>query len=262
MSEPSVVTERHGSVLRVRLNRPRVHNALDGPTIEALDAAMAEAAGNDGVRVVVVEGEGKSFCAGADLQWMRAALDAPPEAVREESLRLYDLFDRIARLPRPVVARVHGVALGGGVGLVAACDIAIAEETAEFGLSEVRLGLAPAVISPHVVARIGQGAARRLFLTGERFGAAEAWRLGLVSDVVDTDELDDAVGEVVEALLLGGPRAQRACKALALDVLSWPPEQRRERTADLIARLRTSDEGQEGMRAFFERRDPRWRAAR
>ena len=239
--------EREGEVLRVTLARPERRNAFDA----ALIAELAEAFGDVGdVRAVVLAGDGPSFSAGADVDWQRAAIDLSFEENVEDALRLYRMLERIDRCPAPVVARIQGHALGGGSGLTACADVAIAGEDAVFGFSEVKLGIIPAVISPFVLPRIGPGAARRLFLTGERIDAREAVRIGLVHEV--TDDLDAAVDRVVGELLTSGPQAVREAKRLVRE----RPEG--EEAAQIAARLRTSAEGQDGLRAFLERRRPTW----
>jgi methylglutaconyl-CoA hydratase len=201
-------------------------------------------------RCVVLAGEGESFCAGADVEWQRAAIDLSFDENVEDAMRLYRMLEAVDACPAPVVARVRGYALGGGSGLVACCDIALAAPDAVFGYSEVRLGIIPAVISPFVLPRIGAGAARRYFLTGERFDAETALRIGLVHEVAE--DLDGAVAAVVDSLLQGGPEAVRAAKQL---VREHPTG---ETTAQIAARRRTSEEGQDGLRAFLERRRPAW----
>ncbi|HWE63918.1 MAG TPA: enoyl-CoA hydratase-related protein [Chloroflexota bacterium] len=249
-----------GPVATVTLARPALHNAFDPLLIEALRRAFESLATDQAVRVVVLAGDGPSFCAGADLNWMRDSLAYTVEENHQDALRLADMLDAIASCPHPVIARVHGAALGGGAGLVAACDIAVATPEARFGFTEARLGLAPAVISPYVLARIGPGHARALFLTAERFDAARAFAIGLVHRVVPSADLDSAVEDVVRQLLAAGPEALRACKALAQLVPAMPLDEARGYTAALIARLRTGAEGQEGIRAFLEKRPPAWKA--
>jgi methylglutaconyl-CoA hydratase len=242
--------EQDGAVLRVTLARPERRNAFDAALIAELTQAFADVGD---ARAVVLSGEGESFCAGADVEWQRASIDLSYDENVEDALRLYRMCETIDACPAPVVARVHGYALGGGSGLVACADIAVAAENTVFGFSEVRLGIIPAVISPFVFAKIGPGAARRWFLTGERFGADIALRIGLVHEVAA--DPDGAVGEVVDSLLAGGPEAVRAAKRLTLD------QPRGRETAEIAAARRTSDEGQEGLRAFLEKRAPTWRSA-
>jgi len=242
--------EREGPLLRITLARPERRNAFNAALIAELANAFTDVGD---VRAVVLAGDGPSFCAGADVDWQRSSIDLSFEENVEDAMRLYRMLDVVDSCPAPVVARVQGHALGGGSGLVACADIAVAAEDAVFGFSEVRLGIIPAVISPFVLGRIGPGAARRYFLTGERFGADVALRIGLVHEV--TPDLDDAVERVVAALLAGGPEALRAAKRLA-----------RERpagldTARIAAERRTSPEGQEGLRAFLEKREPSWKSS-
>ena len=208
------------------------------------------------MRVIVLAGEGKSFSVGADLDWMRRLGEASERENREDARKLASMLRTVAECPKPVVARVHGTALGGGTGLTAAADVGVAAESAEFGFSEVRLGLAPATIAPHVIERIGPGHARTLFLTGERFSAQRALAIGLVSEVVPDAEIDAAVQRNIDALLAGSPAAQTRIKKLVRKV----SESRRDEidwyTAELIGSLRASEEGREGVRAFLEKRKP------
>jgi methylglutaconyl-CoA hydratase len=211
-------------------------------------------------RVVVITGKGRSFCAGADLQFMRAAADYSFEENVADGQAIFDLMLAVDSCPRPVVGRINGAAIGGGAGLVACCDIAVAVERATFAFSEVRLGIVPAVISPFVLAKIGVGPARELFLTGERFKAPRAAAVGLVGHVVaDEEALDEKVAERISALLQGAPRAQAAVKDLLRDVAHRPKGEMRAETSALIASRRASDEGREGMSAFLEKREPWWR---
>src|SRR5437899_2058743 len=237
-------TERDGHVLRVTLAHPERRNAFDAALISELTEAFAEVGD---ARAVVVAGEGESFCAGADIEWQRSAIDLSFDENVEDAMRLYRMCETIDRCPAPVIARVHGYALGGGSGLVSCADIAIAAPDATFGFSEVKLGIIPAVISPFVLPKLGAHA-RRYFLTGERSGAATALRIGLVHELAD--DLDAAVERVVGELLTAGPEAVRAAKELARAPLSA------EETARRIAAHRTSAEGQEGLRAFLEKRTP------
>jgi methylglutaconyl-CoA hydratase len=239
--------ERDGDVLRITLARPERRNAFDTALIAELTETFADVGD---VRAVVLAGEGQSFCAGADVEWQRSAIDLSVDENVEDAMRLYRMCETIDRCPAPVVARVHGYALGGGSGLVACADIAIAAPDATFGFSEVKLGIIPAVISPFVLPRIGAHA-RRYFLTGERFTAATALHIGLVEEVASN--LDEAVERVVDELLTSGPVATREAKRL---VREHPGG---EETAQIGARLRASEEGQEGLRAFLERREPGWR---
>ena len=239
--------ERDGPLLRVTMARPERRNAFDA----ALIAELAEAFADVGdARAVVLAGDGPSFCAGADVDWQRSAIDLSYDENVEDAMRLYGMLEAIDGCPAPVVARVQGYALGGGSGVVACCDVAIAGEDAVFGFSEVKLGIIPAVISPFVVPKIGVAAARRYFLTGERFDAAAALRIGLVHEVVA--ELDETVDRVVGEILTAGPQAVREAKRLLREHPTG------EDTAHIAARLRTSPEGQDGLRAFLERRRAAW----
>ena len=226
--------------------------------IAELTATLRSLAGDTAVRVVVLGGRGPAFCAGADVEWMRAMAGFSREENRRDAQALADLFHAVYASPKPVVARAHGAALGGGAGLVAACDIAVAAHGTQFGFTEVRLGIIPSVISPYVLRKIGESAARELFLTGERFAAQTAAAIGLVRLAVPEDELDAAVEERVEELLRAGPRAVTAAKALIRDVACRAVDEVRADTVDRIAEIRVSDEAQEGLRAFLEKRKPAW----
>jgi methylglutaconyl-CoA hydratase len=239
--------ERDGHVLRVTLAKPDRRNAFDANLIAALTEAFADVGD---ARAVVLAGEGQSFCAGADVEWQRSAIELSYEENVEDALRLYRMCETIDRCPAPVIARVQGYALGGGSGLVACADVAIAAPDATFGFSEVKLGIIPAVISPFVLPKIGTHA-RRYFLTGERFDAEAALRIGLVHELAE--DLDAAVERVVGEVLTAGPEAAREAKKLIRE----RPEG--EEAARIAARLRAGHEGQEGLRAFLERREPGWR---
>ncbi len=251
---------RAGEVVTVTLNRPAVHNALHAEMIDEIDRCFRAIGSDREVRVAILTGAGRSFCAGADVNWMRAAADYSEEENRADALNLVRMLEAVDTCPKPVIARVNGAALGGGAGLVAACDLAIAVETARFSFSEVRLGIAPATISPFVIRRIGPGAARAYFLLGEQFDAAEARRIGLVFRTAPPDALDTEVDRIIQSLLVGGPAAQAAIKELIRTVNAGavPPKELAECTASLIAALRVSPEGQEGLRAFLDRRPPTW----
>jgi methylglutaconyl-CoA hydratase len=239
----SLRTERDGDVLRITIARAERRNAFDAALIAELTDAFADAGD---ARSVVLAGDGPSFCAGADVEWQRSSIDLTYEENVQDALRLYRMLEAIDACPAPVVARVQGFALGGGSGVVACVDVAVAGRDAVFGFTEVRLGIIPAVISPFVLNRIGPAAARRYFLTGERFDADAALRIGLVDEVAD--DLDRAVDRVVEGMLAGGPEAVRAAKRLVRE------RPRGEAAAHVAAALRTSPEGQEGLRAFLEKR--------
>jgi len=256
----SLAVERQGRVGRVILNRPERHNAFDDSLIAELTDALRTIEADEGVRVVILESTGKSFSAGADLEWMRRVASAPKQANRDDAMALAALMRTLAELRKPTIARVQGAAYGGGVGLVACCDIAVAATRARFALSEVKLGLIPAVISPYVVAAIGQRAARRYFLTGEILEASEAWRLGLVHELADDDSaLDGKIACLVEALLACAPGARAECKSLIRAVAGRPVTlDLIQDTAERIAKVRSSPEGMEGVGAFLEKRRASW----
>lgn len=256
----SILTEIDAGVGIVTLNRPERHNAFDEAMIAELAEALLSMASDPAVRVVVISSIGKSFCAGADLNWMRRAAGFDFEQNRRDAGELAEMLRRIAECPKPVIARVQGPAYGGGVGVIAACDIAVATFEARFALTEVKLGLIPAVIGPHVVNAIGERYARRYMLTAEAFSAAEAYRIGLIHEMVaDEAALDAAVGEWVEAILKNGPGALSEAKALIRAIAGEPlsPTLIAD-TVGRIARLRVSPEGQEGIAAFLEKRKPNW----
>ena len=239
--------ERDGSLLRLTLARPETRNAFDAELIRELSEAFVDVGT---ARAVVLAGDGPSFCAGADIEWMRSSVDLDYDANVADATALRGMLDAIDRCPAPVVTRIQGHALGGGAGLVACSDIAVADANAVFGFSEVKLGIIPAVISPYALAKIGPSAARRYFVTGERFDAATALRIGLVNEVAA--DLDAAVEAILAELRTAGPRATRHAKRLVLDSPDGPETARR------IAERRASDEGQEGLKAFLERRKPSW----
>lgn len=249
---------REDGLLRVTLSRPDARNALSAEMLAEIRAAFAEGAKDPGVRVVVLAGEGKDFCAGADLGDMKRLGAAFAEENREDARRLGAAFEAIRAFPRPVVARVQGNVFGGGNGLIAAADIAVCASDARFAFSEVRLGILPAVIGPYVVRRIGDAWARRLFLTGERFDAARAVSIGLCSAAVEPGTLDGAVDAIAGDLLRGSPDAQRRIKRLLDAVADAPFPEAAALTPEFIADARASDEGQEGLRAFFAKRAPSW----
>jgi len=258
MPYETITVETTDRVARVTLNRPEVHNAFNIQMLLDLIDAFGKLGVDGDVRVVVLTGEGKSFCAGADLQWMREIIDYSYEQNLEESNTVADLMEVIYLCPKPTIARVNGAAIGGGTGLVAACDVAVAAESAKLSLSEVKLGLVPACISPYVIRRVGESRARELFLTGERLSAARAAEYGLVNRAVPDGELDVAVDELVEKLITSGPEAIATCKELLRRVPGHPIDEIKGFTAECIAKMRVSDEGQEGMAAFFEKRKPKW----
>lgn len=255
----SLQHHRNGPVVRLRLHRPDLHNAFDADLIGALTAALIALGEDRTVRAVVLEAAGASFSAGADLNWMRAMATATEDENRADALALARLMRVLDELPHPTLARVQGAAFGGGVGLIACCDIAIGVPEAKFGLTESRLGLLPAVISPYVIDAIGARQARRWFATAETFDAAEALRIGLLHAIVPADALDDAVNRQLDLLLRAGPHAASEAKALVRRVVASHDRDRLGKdNADLIARLRVSREGQEGIGAFLEKRKPAW----
>jgi methylglutaconyl-CoA hydratase len=251
----------NGVFARVTLDRPDVHNAFDGVAIEALRRTFEGLTREppDQLRAVVLAGEGRSFCAGADATWMRASLGLDREANEADAMAMAQMFDAIDRCPVPVIARVQGAALGGGMGLCAVADLVVAEAGARFGFTETRLGLLPAVIAPFVIAKIGETQARALFPGGRRFDATRALRIGLVHEVVEGPEaLDAAIESALADLLEAGPEAARAAKAIIREVRGLPHESTRWHTARRIAGQRAGPEGQEGLWAFLEHRRPAW----
>jgi methylglutaconyl-CoA hydratase len=263
---PALRLERSGPdgvIARVTLARPDVHNAFDASLIADLRSAFSVLSreGPGELRVVVLAGDGPSFCAGADVAWMRAAMALDVEGNEQDAMAMADMFESIDTCPVPVVARVQGAALGGGMGLCAVADIVIAESGARFGFTETRLGILPAVISPFVVAKIGETHARALFPGGRRFDAVRAQRIGLVHEVVEGDTaLDTAVDAAVDDILASGPTAVRAAKAIVREVRGLGHGSAKWHTARVIARQRVSDEAREGFAAFDEKRSPSWTA--
>jgi methylglutaconyl-CoA hydratase len=258
MSPEPVQLNVEEAVAVVRLERPEVHNAFNQDVIDRLAEVFTELAHVPEVRAVILTGAGKSFCAGADLQWMQQVAAYDDAANLDDARKLARMFEAVARCPKPVIGRVHGPAMGGGMGLVATCDMVVAARGARFAFTEARLGLAPAVIAPFVLAKIGPGAARELFLTGRQFNAEEAMRLGLVHRIADEDKLDAEIRNVLAELLLCGPAAQAACKDLIRQVSGKHAAEARDYTARMIAGLRGAPEGRAGMEAFLARRKAPW----
>ena len=254
----TLATRRSHGVEYLTLNRPDVRNAFDDTMIAELGDWAARCRTDSAIDVVVIDGAGKVFAAGADVTWMAKTVAWTRDENEADAKRMARMFSAIDTLPMPVVGRVHGAALGGGAGLAAVCDIVIAEESAVFGFTEVRLGLVPAVISPFVLAKIGQSAARELFLTGARFSAHRALTIGLVHQVVPMAELDQSVARVVAELMQGGREALATAKALIVEVSRALHDDLETLTARTIAERRVSAEGQEGLRAFLEKRPPSW----
>lgn len=249
---------RQGGRARVTLARPEVRNAFNAELIARLADTFTALGADPEVRVVILEGEGKVFCGGADVNWMRGSLALSEGENVRDAEAMSDMFRAIDRCPKPVIGRVHGAALGGGAGLCAVCDAVVAEEETLFGFTETKLGIIPAVISPFVIAKIGVSHARRLFLSGERFASERALAIGLVHEVVRWDALEGTVDAIARELESAGPSAVAAAKRLIQDVRAASYDATRELTARAIARQRTSEEGQEGLRAFLERRRAAW----
>ena len=246
-------------ILEVSLNRPDVHNAFNDELIAEMIAVLDEIETRRDLRAVVLRGDGANFCAGADLNWMSKMVAYSRDENVRDSAQLARMYERLDRCPLPVVGRIHGAAIGGGVGLVAVCDVVIAESATKFGLSEVKLGILPAVISPYVIAKIGGGHARALFLTGERFGAERALQIGLVHRVANgSEELDRLVAETIAQIRTSGPEAVRECKKLIAHVASHSLDDSIAFTIEAIAARRTSREGQEGMQAFLRKEKAPW----
>lgn len=259
MSESITVIERAGAIATLWLNRPEIHNAFDETLIASVTAGLLQLDADPSVRVVVLAGRGKSFCAGGDLAWMRRMADFNEAENIADAGRLAEMLRVLATLSKPTIARVHGAALAGGTGLVAACDIAVATPQASFGTTEVRIGLVPATISPYVLRALGQRAAQRYFLTGERISAEKAHALGFVQELCAADELDAKVAEISAALLAGAPIALGACKRLIEAVVDRPlTTELIADTTQRIAAARAGAEAREGIAAFFDKRKPVW----
>jgi methylglutaconyl-CoA hydratase len=253
-----ILTERDGAVLRLTLNRPDVRNAFDEELIAALTRAATAAADDSTLRAVVLGGSGKTFCAGADIGWMAKAIAYTHHENLNDAESVVRMLERLDTLPLPLVGRIQGAALGGGVGLAAVCDVVIAAEDAVFALSEVKLGILPAVVAPYILRKIGVSAAREYFLTGARFGAVRAKEIGLVNEIVPTEELDAAVERRLVEILAAGPKAIGIAKALIREIAGANPRDVIGLTTNAIAAQRVSEEGQEGLRAFLEKRKPSW----
>ena len=254
----TIVYKVEERVARVILNRPEVHNAFNDTMIKELATVFNDIKNRKDIRVVLLTGEGKSFCAGADLNWMRKVKGYTFEENVKNSLKLSEMLYLIYSLPKPTIASVNGSAIGGGTGFVAICDLAIASSHAKFSFSEVKIGIVPACISPYVIRKCGEGKTREFFLTGERLTAEKALSAGLVNQVVPPEELHQAVDNLVSRLLSSGPDAIGVCKDLLENVPGMNFEEAKEYTARVLAGLRMSDEGQEGTKAFLEKRKPRW----
>ncbi len=250
--------EKKDNIANIIFNRPEIHNAFNSTVINEMSEVFKQIATDDALRAVVITGSGKSFCAGADLNWMKAVKEQGYERNLNESNSLADLFYQIYTCKIPVIGKINGAAIGGGTGFVALCDIAISAKSAVFSFSEVKIGLVPACIGPYVIKKMGEGKARELFITGERMTAERAMQVGLVNKIVDDDKLDNAVNELLESIKSSGPNAIAMAKKLINEVPGMSPEEFRPYTAEMIARLRVSEEGQEGMDAFLNKRKPKW----
>lgn len=250
--------ERDGARTTVTLDKPTRHNAFDAALMTELGRVFTALSTDSQTRVVVLEGEGPSFCAGADINWMRASIDYSRQQNVEDATRMALMMETIFSCSKPVVCRVHGKAIGGGLGLICAADYVVAADDAIFCFSEVKLGIVPAVISPFVIRRIGSGHARALFVSGERFGAERALRTGLVHTVVPAGQLDEEVDRVVGEMMTSAPDAMAIAKTLVFDIAYQKPGEALSRTVETIATKRTDPEGQEGLSAFLEKRAPSW----
>ncbi|MFQ5590692.1 MAG: enoyl-CoA hydratase/isomerase family protein [Phycisphaerae bacterium] len=258
MTHGTLRVTRGGVVARIALNRPDVRNAFNDEMLADLRESFDSLRSDTGVRAVVLTGQGACFCAGADVHWMSRVLEYSYEQNYEDSLGLSRTLSDVYTFPKPVIGRINGAAIGGGTGLVAVCDIAIASQDAVFAFTETKLGLTPAVISPYLLKRMGESKLREYFLTGMRFTASRAAEMGLVNAVVPADQLDACVDATVESILTGGPNALASSKELIRGVSERSLEDCGPYTAEVIARLRMSDEGQEGMNAFLQKKSPRW----
>ncbi len=247
-----------GNVAFIDFCRPEVHNAFNDKLIYELTDLFTMLGKDDSLRAVVLSGEGKSFCAGADLNWMKRVINQTYDENLKESNALADLFAQIYNFRCPVIGKVNGAAIGGGVGFVAVCDIAIAAESAKFSFSEVKIGVVPACIGPYVIKKIGEGKAREFFITGERMKAKKAHKIGLVNDFVADDKLGETVNDLLAMIKSSGPNAVAMAKKLVSAVPGMKEAEYKPYTAEMIAKLRVSDEGQEGMNAFLEKRKPNW----
>ena len=257
MEYETIRVEKKDGITTVTLNRPEVHNAFNERVVEELEHCFREEGESDS-RAVILTGTGKSFCAGADLGWMKSMATYSHEENIEDSREMSNMFEAIYHCPKPVIGRINGSAFGGGVGLVAVCDYVISDPGAIFSFSEVKLGIAPAVISPYVLQKVPPGKARYLFISGERFGPEAAHTLGLVDDVAPLEDMGEVIDKKLRILHSSGPMAVRRNKELVHRITGMPYEEAREYTIRLIAELRTSPEGQEGIGAFLEKRKPEW----
>lgn len=262
MTDLYTIDKKSNGVYYISLNRPELHNAFNAKLIKDLTQLFISFEQDSNIRLIVLQGEGKSFCAGADLNWMKSMVSYTEEENFKDSNDLFAMFEAINTVSVPVISKVSGAALGGGIGLVAASDYVLAADNSKFGLTEVRLGLVPAVISPFVINKIGESYARAYFLSGERFSARRAYEIGLVHDVVSQSEIETKLESIVKSFLKAGPIASKVSKKLIAGVShsdkSNLPKDHSSFTCGEIARLRISDEGQEGMNALLEKRKPNW----
>ncbi len=258
MTYTTIEYNKEKNVGYLNFARPEIHNAFNSTVIYEMSELFDELLDYKELRVIILSGKGKSFCAGADLNWMRSVKEQSFEKNLDESNKLADLFYQIYTFPKPIVGRINGAAIGGGTGFVAVCDISIACESAKFSFSEVKIGVVPACIGPYVIKKMGEGKARELFISGERMYAKRAHEVGLVNSVVADDKLDDEVDKLKNLILSSGPEAVAMAKKLVSEVPQMTPEQFKPYTAEMIANLRVSDEGQEGMDAFLNKRKPNW----
>ncbi|MDH3892425.1 MAG: enoyl-CoA hydratase-related protein [candidate division Zixibacteria bacterium] len=258
MNHETITYQKTDRIARVTFSRPEIHNAFNSTMIAEMTDVFAEIEQDDTIRAVLLTGEGKSFCAGADLTWMRGVVKQTFGENLDESNALAECFYRIYSSRRPVIGRINGAAIGGGTGFVAVCDIAIAARSARFSFSEVKIGVVPACIGPYVIKKMGEGKARELFITGERMNADRACEVGLVNRVVDDGQLDDDVDTLLKSVLSSGPEAVAMAKKLVSEVPDMSAAEFKPYTAEMIAKLRVSDEGQEGMDAFLNKRKPNW----
>lgn len=256
----TLLVQKKNDIFEIILQRPDIHNAFDDVLISELIDVFKNAREDSSLRILTITGEGKSFCAGADINWMKRMKEYTFEENYNDSYQLSEMFHMLHTLPIPTIAKVNGAAIGGGVGLVAACDIVIASTKAFFSLSEVKIGLVPACISPYLIYRINGGSLPYYFLSGKRFNADVAKQIGLVNEVVEHEKLDETVTELVEKIISCGPNALKMAKELLDKVPGMKPEEYMKYTSKMIADLRISDEGQEGLSAFLEKRKPNWTA--
>lgn len=254
----SIIFQHDGPIVRIRLNRPEVRNALNGELVQGLLETFEKIGGDDAIRVVILSGEGGTFCAGGDLNWLKSSVGASKEVFENDSRQFGKVLRTICDLPKPVIAEVRGAAIGGGVGLVSVADMVVASEETVFALAEAKLGLVPAVISPYVIARMGVSQARRYFLTGERFEAQAALGVGLIHEVVEEEDLETKTLEWAKNLLSSGPEAIAACKELIRKVGGAVSPEIEDYTVKKLSEVRDGPEAQEGIKAFLEKRRPNW----